>query len=160
MGRIFGRKDDKDKKEFEKTLVASHVAGRSQARAMKLTDQQQLNSLGRAYYLQQDENVQNLLMENAPYLIPAFSRLNATSKIDDKKDRRLMQLYFKDLLLHLQMELAEDGDAVMRSLIKALGINAEYRILDAVGGYRGRLVTEEIERTTVRVEQPKKKGIL
>lgn len=158
--KFFGRGDDKEKKAMQTNIISSHVAGRAQARGMGAHEALRRESLGRGFFLQEDEQVDYILREYCPYLIPAFSRLNATSKIDRERDRRLMQLYFKDLLLHLQMELAEDGDAVMRSLIKSLGINAEYRILDAMGGYRGRLVTEEIERTTVRVEQPKKKGFL
>ena len=160
MVKIFGRGKDKEREAFARELTATHVANRGQARTMRDQQQQQLNMLGRAYYLQEDENVQAVIMQYCPQLSPAFSRLNATSKIDKPRDRRLMQLLFKDLLLHLQMELAGDEDTLARSLIKALGINAEFRILDAMGGYRGKLVTEEIERTTVKVEQPKKKGFL
>jgi hypothetical protein len=99
-------------------------------------------------------------MERCPELIPAFSRMNSTSKIEKPRDRRLMQLLFEDLLLHQEMELGDEGDLEVRSLIKSLRINAEYRILDALGGYRGKLVTEEIERTHHVIEEPKKKGIL
>lgn len=158
MVKFFGRKNDKETKELHSSIVSSHVAGRAQARAMTPHDELRRRSTG--FYLQEDEQVDFILREYCPYLIPLFSRLNATSKIDNKRDRRLMQLKKNDALLHLQMELAEDGDSVMRLLIKALDGFGEYRILDAMGGYRGKLVTEEIERTTVKVEQPKKKGFL
>ena len=158
--KFFGRGGDKEKetRQFHRDIAIAHM--QTKANTMNLSNQQQLNSLGTAYFLQQDENVLKVIMEECPELIPAFSRMNATSKIEKPRDKRMMQLYFKDILLHLEMELGDEGDIGDRSFIKSLGINAEFRILDAMGGYRGRLVTEEIERTTHVLEQPKKKGIL
>lgn len=162
MVKLFGRGKDKNREAFVQQVTATQVAARGQARAIQ-SQTQQLNSLGKAYYLQQDENVQDLLVKYCPQLGPAFSRLNATSQIKKQKDRQLMQWLFKDLLLHMEMEIHEDSaeaDAMARSLVKSLRINAEFRILDAWEGYRGKLVVEEVEKTTVTVEEPKKKGFL
>ena len=76
-----------------------------------------------------------------------------------KRDLSAWLCFIKGLH-HQEMDLGDEGDIATRSLIKALRINAEYRILDALGGYRGKLITEEIERTTHVIEEPKKKGIL
>jgi len=158
MVKWFGR-GDKDEKEFEKSLVASHVAGRAQGRAMDPQRALRRESLGRAFFLQEDESVDYILRNYCPELIPAFSRLNATSKIDKERDRRTLELLYEILLLRRKMEIPDD-EIAQHGLIDGLGIYAKYRILDAMGGYRGRLITEEIERTTVSVEQPKKKGFL
>lgn len=125
-----------------------------------MMNQQQLSSLGTAYFLQQDENVLKVIMENCPELIPAFSRMNATSKIMKDRDREKFELLLEALLLRLEMRALRDDDYESRNFIKSLRIYGRFRILDAMGGYRGELVTHEVERTTHIIEEPKKKGIL
>jgi len=154
---LFGRGDkEKEEAQFRRDVIVAHT----QARANNPLLKQQIDSMGSAFFLHQDEQVVKLIMDQCPELMPAFSRMNATSKIEKPRDRRIMELFFDDLLLHQEMELGDEGNLETRSLIKALRINSRYRILDALGGYRGKLVTEEIERTTHVLEQPKKKGIL
>lgn len=156
--RIFGRgrQEEEARAQRRHEVAVAHTANRQ----MNMSSKQQLDSLGRAYYLQEDENVLHVLQEQCPELLPAFSRLNATSNIENPKDREVMQLRYEDLLLHQEMDLGDEGDIETLSLIKSLRINGEFRIMDAIKGYRGRLVTEEIEHTTHEFVEPKKKGIL
>jgi len=163
MVKLFGRGDkDKEEKQFTRDVTATVVGGRAQARTMRM-DQQQLNSLGRAYYLQADEDVRDLLMGFFPELIPIFSRLNATSFISSKRlrDKTILYLDIKNILLECEMELDEDDSnyELKRAILQSLDPYAQFRLFDAVDGYRGKLVTEEIDRTTVKVEQPEKKRI-
>ena len=158
--RLFGRDPEKEReqREFHHNIVTAHTANR--AAQTGIPNKQMIDSLGTAYFLQQDENVVNVIMQYCPELIPAFSRLNATSQIKEHRDRRLLELRLEDILLHKEMELGDEGDVETLSLIKSLRVFGVYRILDALGGYRGKLVTEEIERTTHVIEEPKKKSIL
>jgi len=164
MVKIFGRgKEEKERQaQFSRDITSAHIQGRSRARAMNITDQQQLNSLGRGYFLQQDENVLNLILTCFPSIMPIFSRLNATSRLIDKRERRKLALDIENVLHEERMELDEDDEnySLKMGLLNSFDIYATYRLADAWEGYRGKLVTEEIERTTVQVEQPKKKRLL
>ncbi len=154
----FGRGSEKerDAAQHRHEIMVAHT----QSRQMNLSTKQQLDSLGRAYYLQEDENVVQAINRYCPELIPAFSRLNATGNIDNPKDRRLMELRLEDLLLHQEMDLGDEGDVETRSFIKSLRMYGIWRIMDAIKGYRGTLVTNDVERVTHEFVEPKKKGIL
>jgi len=155
-----GKKERERQREFRENYGLATASGRSQARAMSIPDRQQINSLGRGYFLQQDENVLALIFSKKPDLFPIFSRLNSTSKIEKDRDRELLELYLEDAILHEEMHLEDDEDPAERQFLKALRYFGRFRILDAMQGYRGKLVTEEIEKTYVQTEPPKKRGIL
>ncbi len=141
--------------EQRTAIAGAHLASKAN---MQMSNRQQIDSLGTAYFLQEDEKVLQVIMTYCPELVPAFSRLNATSKIEKPKDRRMMELHLEDLLLHAEMQMGDEGDIEDRNLLRSLRIYGKYRIMDALGGYRGKLVTEEIEKVHHSFEEPKKKG--
>ena len=156
--KLFGR-GDKEKEasvQYRRDMVVAHTQNRANNPLLK----QQIDSMGSAFFLHQDEEVVRLIMTHCPELIPAFSRMNATSKIMKDRDREKFELQLEALLLRLEMRAMRDDDGESRNFIKALRIFGTFRILDAMKGYRGELVTHEVERTTHIIEEPKKKGIL
>lgn len=162
MVRFFGRdKEEKQRqREFREHLELAKAAGKSQGRAMNERGREQIQSLGRAFFLLKDENVLNLIAQYKPELFPIFSSLNPTSKIEKDRDRELFELYLDDVILHEEMTLGDNAEPPELQFLKSLRYYGRFRILDAMQGYRGKLVTEEIERTFVHTTEPKKKGIL
>ena len=127
---------------------------------MSTQTRQQINSLGETYFLMEDQNVLQLVLQNKPELFPVISRLNSTSKIEDRRDRELLELYLEDMILHEEMNLDQDADPSQLQFLKALRYYGIFRILDAMKGYRGELVTEVRERTLIETAERKKKGWL
>ena len=155
-----GKEERERQREFTQNVELARAGGKAQARAM-LPNRQQINSLGSAYFLQDDENFLGLIFQFFPQLYGFFSRLNSTGQIRSERERERFELLLEDAILHEEMHLKKDEAFFFKKqLLKGsyyYGIN---RISDAWEGYRGKLVTEEIERTYVQTEPPKKKGLL
>ena len=121
-------------------------------------DRQQIKTLGPAHFLMEDHYVLQLVFANKPELLPVISRLNSTSKIEDKRDKELLELYLDDMILHEEMNLEEDENTAQLQFLKAFRYYGFFRILDAMKGYRGTLVTETREKVYVETAEAKKRG--
>ena len=161
--RLFNRgKEERERqREFTQNIQLATAGGKAQARAMTKHDRQQIASLGPAYFLHDDENFLGLLRTYFAQLYGFFSRLNSTGQIRTERERERLELLLEDAILHEEMHLPKDELFFLKKqMLKGAYYYGINRISDAWEGYRGRLVTEERERTYVHTEPPKKKGFL
>jgi len=151
--KIFGSKEkEKDEQYMED---AAHIA---QQRVMT---EDYVNSLGRTYFMLEDENVTSMLQKDPQLrtLLPAFSRVNRTTKIG-KRDAKLLMIDYNILTLLHEINMDEDTfEAGGWAKLEALKIFAHALICDQFEGWKGRLVTETISIIKTEIER-KKKGLL
>jgi len=126
----------------------------------EVTPTEEAAILGQTFYLLKDDDLKLCFKRFPEYslLLPALSHLNRTSNlssIEAEVLKRRIKLA-ADIILFTKKEADISLEEV--AFIKSLLVYASCAMQDAIGGWRGRLVTERIR--TYRVETPteRKKG--
>jgi len=119
-------------------------------------------SLGQSVYMVHDPYVHeafrdkdNELLET---MLPAFSFLNRTTNID-KAEKELLFWQYKRLMTLTRLTMKErDYNTKWWLQQEALQIYAMGILNDAEGGWKGKLVTEQIRKIITELRKPEKKG--
>jgi hypothetical protein len=160
------RGNPEKKQEVERILreIQGQVASaESHPAANVQSDLELQRDLAQSYYLQVDNLTLELIKSDPQlsYLVPAFSHLNRTSKIPDKRLAEMARLDIEYILLLHELNASEDELELSGwAKLEALRIFGLSSVNDQLEGYRGKLVTEKIKEVRVRLEQKKKEGIL
>jgi hypothetical protein len=159
-----GNQQKKNEMERMRQEVLSTLAeAESHPAANVQSDQELQRDLAQSYYLQVDDMTQKQIFDDPElrYLQPAFSHLNRTSRIPDKRLAEMARLDNEYILLLHEFGLMEASvDLHGWSKLEALRIYGQALVNDQLEGYRGKLVTEKIKEVRVRLEQKKKEGII
>lgn len=148
------KKRDNDFLQFERGLIASEVAGDSARPTNPEADY--INMMGKLGPMILDENVVNFLHRFTILhpLIPVFSPLNATIKLD-KKQAELKRIRIDNMITELKLTMpVEVYDANGMEILDGLRLFGFDRVSEAVDGWKGHLTTEQVK--VIRTEQEKK----
>lgn len=158
MGIFRRKKKEPDPdEEFQKNVVLTEEQGQGSDR----WDDEVRASLGRSVYMIHDPYVHAAFADdNNPLLktmLPAFSFLNRTTNIE-KDEKELLTLQYKRLMILAKLTMKEDEYNTKWWLQQeAFQIYAMGILNDAEGGWKGRLVTEQIRKIITELRQPEKK---
>jgi hypothetical protein len=142
----FGKNKEKEKRD-EEYLETQGLTETGRPSSSTPLPQEYLASLGTSYYLLMDEDVHGMLKRNNELkgLLPAYSHLNRTTKITPKQAELLKLDYDFVILIH-ELNMDEDAyETTLWSTLEGLQIYGANMISDAIEGWRGKLVTEQIK---------------
>lgn len=139
-------------------ILARVIAGESMR---QVTTEDYYQYMGQIYYLVKDEETQQLLRSDPAMkvLMPALSHLLRTSFISDKLVIKEMKLRWRRAV-RIQLMVMKSPKLVSQAKFDAWINFGNAAIEDAVGGWRGRLVTERIKTYKVESSAPPRKKIL
>jgi len=154
------KKEPDPDEEFQRSEVLAEQQADAARSADRIADEMRA-SLGRTIYMVYDPDVQDTFVDDKkPILnsmLPAFSFLNRTTNIDEK-EKRLLQLEYEQLKILAELGMKEE-DYETRGWLEqeAFGIYAMGIMNDAEGGWKGKLLTEQIKKIITELRQPEKK---
>jgi hypothetical protein len=117
--------------------------------------------MGQIYYLVKDEETQNILRNDPKMavLMPALSHLVRTSNFTDKTMIKAMMIRWRRAC-RLQLMVNQSPNLASQARFDTWVNFGFAAIMDAVDGWRGRLVTERIKTYKIESSGGKSKGIL
>jgi len=139
------------------SATESSIRAEETASATSAVDEMEM--LSQNYYLVKHRELEEFVAQNCPELMPIFTHLNLTSKIDGKTEK-LLRLYIKYAFDVSKLKWRVDETEIKKvTSYLALYIRSIFMIADAKDGWKGRLYTTR--GRTYRFEgTEKKKGWL
>lgn len=115
--------------------------------------------MGQIYYLVKDEETQSILRSDPDLreLMPALSHLLRTSNFTDKNLIKAMMIRWRRAC-RIQLMVRKTPRLVSQAKMDAWTNFGYAAIQDAVGGWRGKLVTERIKTYKIESSGGQKKG--
>lgn len=152
----FFRGKDSSRVEYERALVTTTTAGETNKPSDPASDY--IEMTGKMGYMVMDEIVIKILSEN-PYLQPLlflFSQLNSTGKLD-KHQAELKRIRLEKIITMMRLTMPEAMyEANGYETLATVRMFGHDRINEAVDGWKGHLVTEQVKKIEVRTPHEKR----
>lgn len=142
--------------QFKRDLTTAAVHG--DAAKPNSPEADYLAMVGKMGFMVMDENIINFLYSNSllhPF-IPVFSPLNSTIKLD-KQQAELKRIRLENFIVERKLTMPpETYDSNGLEVLDGLRIFGHDRVSEAMDGWKGHLVTEQVK--VIETRTPEKKG--
>lgn len=148
------KKRDSDKINFERNIQLTAADNQMKQNS---PEADYIAMMGKMGYMVMDENFINLLFSNEMLhpLIPVFSPLNATIKLD-KQQAELKRIRLENFISMLKLTAPpEVYNSNGMEVLDGMRLFGHDRVSEAVEGWKGHLVTEQV--TKIQTQQLKEK---